>query len=65
MHMIHLCILIGPLSVFVSVTVSPSLPPSLPPSLTRTQSSSDVDPEILFTRQERIGKGSFGEVYKG
>ena len=26
---------------------------------------SDVDPEVLFTKQERIGKGSFGEVYKG
>ena len=24
-----------------------------------------LDPEVLFTKQERIGKGSFGEVYKG
>jgi len=24
-----------------------------------------LDPEDLFTKQERIGKGSFGEVYKG
>ncbi|VDN60475.1 unnamed protein product [Dracunculus medinensis] len=24
-----------------------------------------LDPEQLFTRQERIGRGSFGEVYKG
>jgi len=24
-----------------------------------------VDPEEIFTQQERIGKGSFGEVYKG
>uniref|UniRef100_A0A4W3J3B7 non-specific serine/threonine protein kinase n=1 Tax=Callorhinchus milii TaxID=7868 RepID=A0A4W3J3B7_CALMI len=24
-----------------------------------------MDPEELFTKQERIGKGSFGEVYKG
>ncbi|KAI6173711.1 Protein kinase domain-containing protein [Aphelenchoides besseyi] len=24
-----------------------------------------VDPETIYTRQERIGKGSFGEVYKG
>ena len=23
-----------------------------------------VDPELVFTKQERIGKGSFGEVYK-
>lgn len=26
---------------------------------------SKVDPEQLFTRQERIGRGSFGEVFKG
>jgi serine/threonine protein kinase len=24
-----------------------------------------VDPEIIFTKQERIGRGSFGEVFKG
>ena len=24
-----------------------------------------IDPEQLFTKQERIGKGSFGEVFKG
>ena len=24
-----------------------------------------VDPELVFTKQERIGKGSFGEGYKG
>lgn len=27
--------------------------------------SAQLDPEELFTKQERIGKGSFGEVYKG
>jgi len=26
---------------------------------------SKVDPEVIFTKQERIGKGSFGEVFKG
>jgi len=26
---------------------------------------SKLDPESIFTRQERIGRGSFGEVYKG
>ncbi|XP_037090106.1 serine/threonine-protein kinase 26-like isoform X1 [Pollicipes pollicipes] len=24
-----------------------------------------IDPELIFTKQERIGKGSFGEVFKG
>lgn len=28
-------------------------------------SQARLDPEDLFTKQERIGKGSFGEVYKG
>uniref|UniRef100_A0A914DQI9 non-specific serine/threonine protein kinase n=1 Tax=Acrobeloides nanus TaxID=290746 RepID=A0A914DQI9_9BILA len=26
---------------------------------------SKLDPETIFTKQERIGRGSFGEVYKG
>lgn len=29
------------------------------------QQRATIDPEKLFTKQERIGKGSFGEVYKG
>jgi serine/threonine-protein kinase 24/25/MST4 len=27
--------------------------------------SQKADPEHLYTQQERIGRGSFGEVYKG
>ncbi|XP_051163898.1 serine/threonine-protein kinase 25 isoform X1 [Leptopilina boulardi] len=41
---------------------------SLPPSRTGSHKSaapSKVDPELIFTKQERIGKGSFGEVFKG
>jgi len=30
-----------------------------------SRESRKVDPEIVFTKQERIGKGSFGEVFKG
>ena len=25
----------------------------------------NVDPELIFTKEQRIGKGSFGEVFKG
>ncbi|XP_063917989.1 serine/threonine-protein kinase 26-like isoform X1 [Zophobas morio] len=30
-----------------------------------SQFDSKVDPELIFTKQELIGKGSFGEVFKG
>ncbi|KAG5864330.1 hypothetical protein JTB14_014816 [Gonioctena quinquepunctata] len=38
---------------------------NLPFRWIRHPSSSKVDPELIFTKQERIGKGSFGEVFKG
>uniref|UniRef100_A0A1I7UK75 non-specific serine/threonine protein kinase n=2 Tax=Caenorhabditis tropicalis TaxID=1561998 RepID=A0A1I7UK75_9PELO len=31
----------------------------------RASKLSKLDPEVIFTKQERIGRGSFGEVYKG
>ncbi|VBB27641.1 unnamed protein product [Acanthocheilonema viteae] len=31
----------------------------------RTNNQLKLDPEYLFTRQEKIGRGSFGEVFKG
>ena len=43
----------------------PSLPPLSLPSSPQNLNSKDVDPEVLFTKQEKIGKGSFGEVFKG
>lgn len=33
--------------------------------MNKTDLTKKVDPEIVFTKQERIGKGSFGEVFKG
>ncbi|XP_076241228.1 germinal centre kinase III isoform X2 [Calliopsis andreniformis] len=41
-----------------------TLPPSRP-GTHRSTTPSKVDPELIFTKQERIGKGSFGEVFKG
>ncbi|XP_039278966.1 LOW QUALITY PROTEIN: serine/threonine-protein kinase 26 [Nilaparvata lugens] len=43
------------------------IPPPPPPIVHggRVPASSKVDPELIFTKQERIGKGSFGEVFKG
>ncbi|XP_071638663.1 uncharacterized protein Gckiii isoform X1 [Temnothorax longispinosus] len=35
------------------------------PATHRSTTPSKVDPELIFTKQERIGKGSFGEVFKG
>lgn len=31
----------------------------------RRSSSAEMDPERLFSKLQRIGKGNFGEVYKG
>ncbi|XP_055851828.1 germinal center kinase 1 isoform X2 [Episyrphus balteatus] len=44
-----------------------NLPAKALPSRNLRQSPSElkVDPELIFTKQERIGKGSFGEVFKG
>ncbi|KAK6623512.1 Serine/threonine-protein kinase 24 [Polyplax serrata] len=31
----------------------------------KSTNNTQVDPELIFTKQEKIGKGSFGEVFKG
>ncbi|XP_053961528.1 germinal center kinase 1 isoform X1 [Anastrepha ludens] len=40
-------------------------PPARRANLRQSPSELKVDPELIFTKQERIGKGSFGEVFKG
>ncbi|XP_037033968.1 serine/threonine-protein kinase svkA isoform X1 [Bradysia coprophila] len=42
---------------------SPAIPVN--GSLKQKAAELKVDPELIFTKQERIGKGSFGEVFKG
>ncbi|CAJ0962034.1 unnamed protein product, partial [Mesorhabditis belari] len=36
-----------------------------PPPVTFEEMKNKLDPEAIFTKQDRIGRGSFGEVYKG
>ena len=33
--------------------------------ISQPSTNQECDPEVLFARQEKIGKGSFGEVFKG
>jgi len=43
----------------------PILRSQQPPNRNNRQLLQKVDPELIFTKQERIGRGSFGEVFKG
>ncbi|XP_013180985.1 PREDICTED: serine/threonine-protein kinase 26 [Papilio xuthus] len=47
------------------VPPQPARPAPSRPSHVRNNSTYKVDPELIFTKQEKIGKGSFGEVFKG
>ncbi|XP_014282044.1 serine/threonine-protein kinase 25 isoform X5 [Halyomorpha halys] len=38
---------------------------TLPAARPKVHRPYKVDPELIFTKQEKIGKGSFGEVFKG
>ncbi|XP_026323937.1 serine/threonine-protein kinase 26-like [Hyposmocoma kahamanoa] len=50
----------------LKVPPQPARPAPIRPSHNKnTGTSSKVDPELIFTKQEKIGKGSFGEVFKG
>ncbi|XP_037877752.1 serine/threonine-protein kinase 26 isoform X1 [Bombyx mori] len=49
----------------LKVPPQPARPAPARPSHNRHAGNSKVDPELIFTKQEKIGKGSFGEVFKG
>ncbi|RXK35442.1 STE/STE20/YSK protein kinase [Tremella mesenterica] len=46
-------------------TVNPSLDVKMSTYSAIPQRSPHADPELYYVKQKRIGKGSFGEVYKG
>ncbi|CAH2234874.1 jg3108 [Pararge aegeria aegeria] len=48
----------------LKVPPQPARPAPVRPSEKRN-ANYKVDPELIFTKQEKIGKGSFGEVFKG
>ncbi|KAL4715132.1 hypothetical protein ACJJTC_012179 [Scirpophaga incertulas] len=60
---------VNPVSSFdrrqMKVPPQPARPAPVRPSQSRNTVASKVDPELIFTKQEKIGKGSFGEVFKG
>ncbi|KAF0291804.1 Serine/threonine-protein kinase 25 [Amphibalanus amphitrite] len=35
------------------------------PSAVESEEKENLDPEVIFTRERKIGKGAFGEVFKG
>ncbi|XP_073941427.1 germinal centre kinase III isoform X3 [Choristoneura fumiferana] len=48
------------------VPPQPARPAPVRPAQSRNGTANNkVDPELIFTKQEKIGKGSFGEVFKG
>ncbi|CAI2353074.1 unnamed protein product [Caenorhabditis sp. 36 PRJEB53466] len=60
----------SPVSLSVNLNVmSPEESPPKPAERRNVEKTrednSKLDPEVIFTKQERIGRGSFGEVYKG
>ncbi|XP_063617233.1 MAP/microtubule affinity-regulating kinase 4 [Cydia splendana] len=50
----------------LKVPPQPARPAPVRPAQARQGTTNNkVDPELIFTKQEKIGKGSFGEVFKG
>ncbi|CAH2104934.1 unnamed protein product [Euphydryas editha] len=49
----------------LKVPPQPARPAPVRPAHNKNAANYKVDPELIFTKQEKIGKGSFGEVFKG
>ncbi|KAF8704318.1 Serine/Threonine protein kinase, catalytic domain, partial [Rhizoctonia solani] len=56
---------VSAISAVLRKSPTPSSPPRATTPVQAVNQDHHSDPELFYVRQDRIGKGSFGEVYKG